>query len=61
MNHYQVLVGNIGQVYEGYNQISAWSFFNDYKRMSQNNTGRAGNENVYLTENEEIIEEHFVQ
>ncbi len=58
---YQVLVGNIGQVYKGSDYSVAIEKFKEYKKQSISNTGRACGEDVTLIEltnnNAEILNE----
>ena len=53
VNQYQVVVGNIGTVYLGNNRKEAQKTFNEYKKMSKDNYGRAGMEEVSLFVNDE--------
>jgi ribosomal protein L10 len=63
---YQVIVGNIGIVYEGDNPSDALQIYKTYKKQSSEGYGRASHEDVYLAEkklgdgfmNTEIIQEH---
>jgi hypothetical protein len=59
MARYQVIVGNIGTVYDGDNMIDANRDFGTYKRQSQSGRGRAGGETVTLFDNDEIKFEHI--
>lgn len=54
---YQVVVGNIGTVYDGTNKVEALKDFEEYKEQSESDVGRAGGENVVLFENDEPIKE----
>ena len=45
---YQVIVGNIGTVYDGDCLEKATATYNEYVEQSQSGTGRAGNEEVTL-------------
>lgn len=56
---YQVIVGNIGTVYDGSNMIEANRTYGEYKRQSLSGIGRAGGESVTLMDGEEIKYEHF--
>ena len=58
MPKYEVLVGNIGSVYLGGNQIEARKIYREYVSQSKTNYGRAGGEDVTLWEHGEIIREH---
>lgn len=59
MERYQVIVGNIGTVYDGKNMIDANRTYGEYKRQSQSGYGRAGGEDVTLMDNNEIKYEHL--
>lgn len=59
MERYQVIVGNIGTVYDGKGMIEANRTYGDYKRQSQSGIGRAGGESVTLMDNNEIKYEHL--
>ena len=56
---YQVIVGNIGTVYDGDSWNEAKKTYGEYKRISQSGVGRAGGESVTLMDGEEIKYEHF--
>lgn len=58
---YQVLVGNVGQVYSGDSFGTAVRVFLEYKEQSLSGRGRAGNESVHLLEDGEPIKEHLVE
>jgi hypothetical protein len=45
---YQVIVGNIGTVYEGDNPVEARRLFGVYREQSRSQVGRAGGEDVVL-------------
>ena len=55
---YQVVVGNIGTVYEGISVIESYRTFHDYVRISKEGVGRAGGESVTRFRDGEIINEH---
>lgn len=57
MSNYQVVVGNIGTVYEGGFIDSARDAFAVYKRKSISGSGRAGGEPVTLMKDGEPFEE----
>ena len=57
-NRYQVVVGNLGMVYDGEDWVTARDHFDSYKRISQEGRGRAGGESVVLFDNGEVIAEH---
>lgn len=60
MNHYQVIVGNIGTVHQGNTYNSAIKVFGEYKRQSVEGYGHAAGEDVTLIRDDEIIAEHAV-
>jgi hypothetical protein len=55
---YEVVVGNVGKVYEGSNYKSALRAYGNYVRASQLGHGRAGGESVSLWKDNEPIKEH---
>ena len=55
---YQVLVGNIGTVYEGLDPVVADKIYREYKRQSKSGYGMVALEDVVLLEDDEIICEH---
>jgi hypothetical protein len=57
---YEIIVGNIGFVYETNNPIDARHVYGQYKRQSLSGIGRAGGESVTLTMDGEPILEHIV-
>jgi hypothetical protein len=46
----QVIVGNVGTVYEGDDEKAARRMFEDYLWLSQQNSGRAAGESVAMIE-----------
>jgi len=59
MNHnYQVIVGNVGTVYEGTNGFTATRDYNSYVGISKRGIGRAGNEPVTMIKDDEIHKEY---
>lgn len=56
---YQVIVGNIGQVWEGVNPIRANGVYGHYRKMSKANIGRAGGEDVTILTDGEPTTEYF--
>ena len=58
MNQYEVIVGNIGTVYQGSNEKQAKQRFNEYVKQSKRGFGRAGGESVTLMESGEPKKEH---
>jgi hypothetical protein len=57
-HNYEVVVGNIGKVYDGANLSKANSKFDYYVSVSNSSVGRAGNENVTMFKDGEIEREH---
>ena len=57
-NRWEVIVGNIGCVYEDYNTFWAYAYFNTCVGQSKRNEGRVAGENVTLLCNGEIMKEH---
>ena len=55
---WQVIVGNIGTVYDGTNGFAAVQAFNRYVAASKAPHGRAGGEDVTLMQGDEIHREH---
>lgn len=55
---YEVIVGNVGSVYAGTSQREAHKRFTDYVLISKSGRGRAGDEDVTLLRDNEIIREH---
>lgn len=56
-NQYQVIVGNIGTVYDGTNGFTAIKEYNSYIGLSKAPFGRASGETVTLFKNDEIYKE----
>ena len=56
---YEVIVGNIGTVYDGSDKGEAMQLFNDYVAISNRQVGRTGGEPVTLLYDDEIIEEYL--
>ena len=59
MSEYQVIVGNIGTVYDGPNPIEANKVYGTYKSLSQCDVGRASGESVTVLRDGEIQHEHI--
>ena len=57
--HWTVIVGNIGTVYDGSDEAEARLVYNDYINDSKTGIGRAGNEPVTLCGEGEPIEEYL--
>lgn len=58
MSQYQVIIGNIGTVYQGVNGIAARNQFNAYVAVSQAPHGRGAGEPVTLMQDDDIIDEY---
>ena len=58
MNKFQVIVGNIGTVYDGNNYMQAQARYTAYVRASKSPHGRAAGEPVTLMRNGEIRSEY---
>jgi hypothetical protein len=58
-NKWEVIVGNVGTVYEGSNGFKARQEYSAYVAISKKNTGRAGGESVFLMKNGEPDVEHI--
>lgn len=56
---WEVVVGNLGVVYEDYNLFWANSYFNTYVGQSRRGEGRVAGENVTLLCDGEIMKEHI--
>lgn len=55
---YEVIVGNVGRVYDGNDKEVAMHVYQEYVEISKAGVGRAGGEPVTLTLDGEIIHEH---
>jgi hypothetical protein len=55
---YEVIVGNIGTVYQGSSVTEAKKLFDEYKQLSIDNYGRAGGESVTLMDKHGIVIHH---
>lgn len=55
----EVVVGNIGTVYEGQDRAEADKVYAEYVRQSEGGYGRAAGEGVTLFVDGEIVQEHF--
>ena len=55
---WEVVVGNIGNVYCGPSEVQAKAKFTVYENQSRSLVGRAGGEDVTLLRNNEIVREH---
>jgi hypothetical protein len=56
---YEVIVSNIGKVWEGSNGFEARKTYNQYVALSKAGRGRAGGEDVSLWKDNEPIKEHY--
>lgn len=59
MAFYEVIVGNIGKVFEGPNGFEARKNFNTYVGQSKRQVGRASGEQVSLWKDGDILEEYI--
>lgn len=59
MAKYQVIVGNIGTVYDGDNGFEANKQYNSYIGQSKAKFGRAAGETVTLMKDDDIHKEHI--
>jgi len=59
MNEYQVIVGNVGTVYDGKNKRDAMRTYKAYVIRAILPNGRAAGASVYLMANGEIMKEFF--
>jgi len=57
--NYEVVVGNIGTVYEGKDCKEATGIYNDYVKISKSRHGRAGSEPITLFRNGDIEKEYY--
>jgi hypothetical protein len=55
---FEVVVGNIGKVYSGNDEVEAGKEFNEYCEQSKDGYGRAAYEAVSLFKNDELINEY---
>ena len=59
MKHkYEVVVGNIGSVYDGSDESEGRRKYQSYVDLSRSNIGRAGGESVVLMQDGEILKEY---
>lgn len=59
MKAFQVVVGNVGHVYDGSNWMQASAAYSKYIKLSKANIGRAAGEPVTLFSHGEIKAEYF--
>lgn len=57
-HRYEVIVGNIGTVYDGASMSAASETYRDYVMMSKSERGRAGGESVTMLKDGDIAREH---
>ena len=55
----EVIVGNIGCVYRGFDEDKAAQVYAEYVEQSKSGYGRAAGETVTLLIEDDIIKEHF--
>jgi len=55
---YEVIVGNVGKVHDGYEYGKAYNTYLEYVVISRRGIGRCGGENITLWEDGEIIGEY---
>jgi len=58
IRNYEVVVGNIGRVWNGTDEARACACFDDYREQSRRGIGRAAGESVILFADGEPIAEH---
>lgn len=56
--NWQVIVDNVGTVYDGTDETVARKSYNDYVTISKAGHGRAGGKNVSLFDDSDVVEEH---
>ena len=54
---FQVVVGNLGTVYDGHDEETAYESFGEYCGLSSDDYGRCGGETVTLMCDGEVVEE----
>ena len=54
---FQVVVGNLGTVYDGDDELTAQECFEEYATLSHLGSGQVGNESVTLMRDGEPVEE----
>lgn len=57
-HHYEVIVSNIGTVYDGHSGETARDTYREYVAMSKAGRGRAGGESVTLMKDDDILTEY---
>jgi hypothetical protein len=58
MNIYQIIVSNVGTVYDGRDQKEAYGYYEQSVDASELGTGRSGGETVTMMEDGEVKYEH---
>jgi hypothetical protein len=56
---YEVIVGNVGTVYDGFSRSAALAKYRTYVQSSKSGGGRAGGEDVALMKDGDISKEYF--
>lgn len=56
---WEVVVGNIGTVYDGSNGFEATKEYNQYVRLSKDNYGRVAGESVILFRDDDVYKEYY--
>jgi hypothetical protein len=59
VDRWEVIVGNVGTVFDGTRESAARQTYKDYVIQSKSGNGRAGGEDVTLMKNGEPVNEHF--
>jgi hypothetical protein len=59
MNHYEVIVGNVGRIYSGTEYHIATQIYNDSVWRSQNTSGRMSEESVFVMKDDELWMEYI--
>lgn len=59
MSKYQIIVGNIGTVYSGENEKESLKIFREYVSQSLHGFAYAGNEDVVILCDGEILKEFY--
>ena len=57
-HHYQVIVGNIGLIHDGSDEVLAEAYYRNYCMMSDAVFGRASGQEVVLMDGETIVAEN---
>ncbi len=59
MRHWEVIVGNVGVAHSGDIAADAYSNFNAYKKLSNQNEGRVAGEHVVLLADKTVVKEYI--